>query len=173
MNTEIELLDRVRDGDREAFAHLYERHAMQSLTIARDAARHDAEDVVAEVWLRIWQRPPEIRSDFGGWLRKVVVHAARRRRADRLRIGTLDRYLGDGEPGTSPTRTIARREAIDLLRDARRDGRLTETEYEAIVDALQGEATGREIAAERGVSRSAWGDRVRRAREKLRALALG
>ncbi|MET0461112.1 MAG: sigma-70 family RNA polymerase sigma factor [Ilumatobacteraceae bacterium] len=49
------LIDRVRDGDRDAFAMLYERHRPAARRFARSLVRtdSDADDVVAEVFARV------------------------------------------------------------------------------------------------------------------------
>jgi RNA polymerase sigma-70 factor, ECF subfamily len=83
---DAELLDRVRRGDEQAMAALYDRYSRVvysvALRVLRDPA--SAEDVLQEVFLGIWRRPEgfvSTRGSVGGWLAVV----ARNRAIDSLR----------------------------------------------------------------------------------------
>jgi RNA polymerase sigma factor (sigma-70 family) len=168
--TDSELLESIRSGDDHAFATLYERHAKASIQYAHASAGADAEDVVSEVWMRVWMNPPKHGESFQNWLRIVVRRSAYRFGRRRTLVGTLK---PGPSSGTSPTRGLARREAVSLLHQARASGDLTTREFSAIVHDLDESRSQTELASESGLSRTAWADRVRRARKKLRIIALG
>ena len=80
------LLDLVRAGDEEALAKLYDSHGRLvysvALRVLRDPAR--AEDVLQDVFLKIWRKPDSFvaaRGNLGPWLAIV----ARNRSIDVLR----------------------------------------------------------------------------------------
>ncbi len=84
--TDEQLVARVREGDRNAFALLYDRHADVcfgvAMRIVRD--RNDAEEVMQEAWLYAWRnlhRYDPTRCRVGTWLVMVV----RSRALDRAR----------------------------------------------------------------------------------------
>jgi RNA polymerase sigma-70 factor (ECF subfamily) len=81
-----QLLDRVRRGDEQAMATLYDRYSRivysVALRVLRDPA--SAEDVLQDVFLGIWRKPETFvatRGSLGGWLAVV----ARNRAIDTLR----------------------------------------------------------------------------------------
>ena len=83
---DIQLLERIRRGDEQAMAALYDRYSKivysVALRVLRDAA--SAEDVLQDVFLGIWRRPESFvsaRGSLGGWLAVV----ARNRSIDMLR----------------------------------------------------------------------------------------
>lgn len=83
---DVQLLDRVRRGDEQAMAAIYDRYSRVvysvALRVLRDPA--SAEDVVQDVFLGLWRRPEgfiSARGSLGGWLAVV----ARNRSIDTLR----------------------------------------------------------------------------------------
>ncbi|HRE49841.1 MAG TPA: RNA polymerase sigma factor [Flavitalea sp.] len=75
---EKELLMQLSEDDSQAFRVLLEQHHrfcyQVALDFLQDSAR--AEDIVQEVFLRVWlrrKRMPEV-ENFGGWLRTVTVN---------------------------------------------------------------------------------------------------
>jgi RNA polymerase sigma-70 factor (ECF subfamily) len=83
---DLDLLDRVRRGDEDAMAALYDRYGKVvysvSLRVLRDPA--SAEDVLQDVFMSLWRRPDTFvpaRGSLGGWLAVV----ARNRSIDVLR----------------------------------------------------------------------------------------
>jgi len=80
------LVERARGGDKDAFGQLYRLFRPPILAMARLKAGGDADDVVAEVFLRAWSALPQYRdtgAPFVSWLfgiaRHVVVDEFRRR----------------------------------------------------------------------------------------------
>jgi len=83
---DAQLLDRVRRGDEQAMATLYDRYSRVvysvALRVLRDPA--SAEDVLQDVFLGVWRKPETFisaRGSLGGWLAVV----ARNRAIDTLR----------------------------------------------------------------------------------------
>ena len=83
---DVQLLERVRRGEEQAMATLYDRYSKVvysvALRVLRDSA--SAEDVLQDVFLALWRRPETFvaaRGSLGGWLAVV----ARNRAIDSLR----------------------------------------------------------------------------------------
>ena len=83
---DVQLLGRIRRGDEQAMAAIYDRYSRVvysvALRVLRDPA--SAEDVVQDVFLGLWRRPEgfiSARGSLGGWLAVV----ARNRSIDTLR----------------------------------------------------------------------------------------
>lgn len=76
---DAELLQAIAGGDRSAFDRLSRRHLDRAYGVAlrMTGSRADAEDVVQDVFLRLWQRPDAWRpgqAQFSTWLYRVVVN---------------------------------------------------------------------------------------------------
>ena len=76
---DAELLRAVAGGDRAAFDRLSRRHLDRAYGVAlrMTGSRADAQDVVQDVFLRLWQRPDAWRpgqAQFSTWLYRVVVN---------------------------------------------------------------------------------------------------
>ena len=83
---DAQLLDRVRRGDEQAMAALYDKYSRLVYSVALRVLRDPAssEDVLQDVFLGIWRRPETFvsaRGSLGGWLAVV----ARNRSIDMLR----------------------------------------------------------------------------------------
>lgn len=73
----IELVERARDGDREAFgelAHQFEP-VVFAIVLRRLRNRSEAREVTQEVFLRAMRKLPQLREveRFPGWLRQIAV----------------------------------------------------------------------------------------------------
>ena len=87
------LLDRVRSGDRDAFAVFVDRYGLMVLRTARLILRDDdlAEDVCQEVFLKSWRRAGDLQGeDAAAWLNRIAANEAitawrRRNRLVRIR----------------------------------------------------------------------------------------
>ncbi|MEO8677962.1 MAG: sigma-70 family RNA polymerase sigma factor [Vicinamibacterales bacterium] len=87
-----QVVARARDGDREAFRALVERHSRYLFGLAQrmTGSAQDAEDVVQETWLKAHKQLGrfEARADFRTWLHRICVNCsidlirARRHRED-------------------------------------------------------------------------------------------
>jgi RNA polymerase sigma-70 factor (ECF subfamily) len=114
------LMRRVREGDENAFAALYDRYAAQVNGVALSILRRPAlaEDVTHDVFLRLWQQPAlfdPARGNFVGWLLRVTRNRAidvlRRQRegAGNGPDGDVASWMPDPGPGPED-------EAIDGMR---------------------------------------------------------
>ena len=125
------LIGRIRHGDAEALASLYDRHANRVYSLALRILRHpaDAEDVVQETFLQVWHqaaRFDERRASVEGWLLMI----ARSRALDRLRRSG---------------RRSRREEGLDPLQ---RDVSDVPASGRSVDHALIGEADGRAVRQE-------------------------
>jgi RNA polymerase sigma-70 factor, ECF subfamily len=73
------LMQRVARGDHAAFARLLERHSSRMLSLARHTlmASSEAEDVVQEAFVRVWQHAARFdagQSLFTTWLHRIVLN---------------------------------------------------------------------------------------------------
>jgi RNA polymerase sigma-70 factor (ECF subfamily) len=73
------LLAYIADGDRRAFAVLMDRHLDRAFSLARRVLNNksDAEDVVQDAFLKVWQKAGQWqpgRAQFSTWLYRVVVN---------------------------------------------------------------------------------------------------
>jgi RNA polymerase sigma-70 factor (ECF subfamily) len=103
------LVQRVAEGDHDAFALLYDRHGALVFGIAKRVLgnREQAEDVTQSVFLQIWTRPEMFAGgNFAAWVARVARNAsldvlrsaAVRTRAPELPLdvpaeGNLDEYV--------------------------------------------------------------------------------
>lgn len=82
----IQLLQRIANGDREAFPQLYDRYAPLVFTFATRLlrVRSDAEDLLQEVFLQVWRQAQSYQQDRGSpeaW----IIMITRSRAIDKLR----------------------------------------------------------------------------------------
>lgn len=78
-DTDESLMARIAGGDQAAFGRLVDRHVDRALRLAQRmlGSRADAEDMVQEVFLKIWRKAESWRSGRGAfttWLWRVVVN---------------------------------------------------------------------------------------------------
>ncbi len=80
---EAELIDRARDGDRDAFEELVRRHAdrLYAVVIRLVADDGEAQEVTQEAFLRAWRSIGRFqgRSQFFTWLYRIGINEAKRR----------------------------------------------------------------------------------------------
>jgi RNA polymerase sigma-70 factor, ECF subfamily len=128
--TDIALLDRIARRDQAALAELYDRHCRLLfsliLRILRD--RGEAEDVLQEVFVRVWDRADSYNPSLGtpaAWL----VRISRNRAIDRLRSRTVragilaselqrPEQTADPAPDADPERYAASSEERRVIADA-------------------------------------------------------
>ena len=79
--TDAELVARARDGDREAFATLVERHGgrVRSILLRLTGDVDQADDLAQETFLRAYRGLDGFRGDarFGTWIVQIALHLAR------------------------------------------------------------------------------------------------
>lgn len=131
---DMELIERTRRGDREAFDELVRRYERQVYNLAYRLTGNydDASDVVVEAFVRAFQGLHTFRGDahFGTWLYRVVLNAFydSRKRAKgpqhtvsleqdlELEGDTLARQIEDTSPG--PQELVEQREREQVLQRA-------------------------------------------------------
>lgn len=170
--TDEDLLRRVAARDPAALASLYDRYAPLVYGLARRIVRDEdqAEDLVQEVFLRLWNRPEVYdrgRGTFRAWLLSIAHHLAvdvlRRRRRE---VSYQDKLAGPGtdDPVDTAMGQLEGAAVRSLL------GRLPPDQRRVIELAYFEGLTQREIAARLGEPLGTVKTRLRLGIIKLRAL---
>lgn len=174
----IEARERIRAGDRAAFADLYDRYAA---TVHRHAARltgdlPTAEDVMSETFLTAWRTREQVDPEggsLGPWLLGIATNKARNhRRGVGRRLAFLAR-----QPKPKETEDFAEASAERL--DHRRElaavravlDRLRQPEREVLALCVWAGLDYAQTADALGVPVGTVRSRLSRARKRLRALA--
>lgn len=154
----------ITRGRREALAEIYERHGTHAQRLARQVCGADrADDVVQQVFLRLWQTPAAFDVERGS-LRSYLMRMTRGRALDLLRSDSCPRNSEhDVRPARTPqeendpSTTVGTRlghDAEEML------GRLPVSQREAIALCLRG-YTYREVAQALGQPEGAIKGRIR------------
>lgn len=151
--TDNDLLSRVAEGDRRAFAALYDGTAPRVLGLVTQVLRDPAqsEEVTQEVYLEVWQNAARFDGSKGKALSWMLT-VARRRAIDRVRASqsSRDRDMKVGirdqpTPFDVVSETIDMRFANNDVRDAMT--RISVLQREVIELAYFGNLTQSEISA--------------------------
>jgi RNA polymerase sigma-70 factor, ECF subfamily len=172
---DLDLVRRIRSGDRAALGELYDRYASQALAVAVRVLedRGTAEDVVHDVFVTVWQkvdRFDEARGSLRGWLLTVV----RNRAIDRLRRTRPTEDVADvdaiGRLRTTPNPVWEEAiRSLDRLALADAMAQLPDEQRQAIELAYFGGHTYRRVAELTAVSPGTAASRMRLALARLRA----
>jgi RNA polymerase sigma factor (sigma-70 family) len=183
---DVDLLSRMRAGDRRAVDDLYVRFSRPAFTLARRVLGDDtlAEDVVQEVFLGVWRNPGAYDGDrgtFPAWLMALVHHGAvdavRREESHRRRRNRAEEDLALTTPASARDveDDVWARVVSDRVRTAL--GGLPPAQREALTLAYYGGYTQREVAAltsaPLGTVKTRMLAGMRRLREELGGAALG
>lgn len=170
---DVELLTRAQEGDRLAFADLYDRHVRpvywQAYSVVHDAG--EAEEVTQDVFITAWRRIRAIRPVDGSllpWLLVTARYTALNayRRASRRRNDALDDHVLEGadSPVEREIEAAQVRAEIDKAVAA-----LTENDRRLYELCVEGDRTYEQAARELGVSHAVVRNRLHRLRTRLRA----
>ena len=94
----LDLVNRAKARDREAFEMLVEQHATEVYRLtAAIVGPGDAADVAQEAFVVAWQQLPKLRDDgsFTSWLRRICVNRSRNWLRDRGRRPRAALDIGD------------------------------------------------------------------------------
>ncbi len=174
------LMDAIAEGDRDAFATLYDLYASRVYGMAMRVLRRDAdaEAVVSDVFLSLWKDPRGFDPSRGP-LRTYLLVLARSRSIDRLRAGATraqrtEAAMTESTPALvdrlgsqRPDVVVAEREDQDLVRCA--VGRLNEKQRTPLEMAYFGGLTHAEIAQQLGEPLGTIKTRIRTALQTLRS----
>ncbi len=97
VETDLRIIASIQQGDKSALAELYDRHSAWMMAVAYRILnnRNDAEDLLHDVFLEIWNKAATYnpkRGRLGGWLAVKV----RSRALDRLRASnTVKKHISE------------------------------------------------------------------------------
>jgi RNA polymerase sigma factor (sigma-70 family) len=183
---DVDLLSRMRAGDRRAVDDLHARFSRPAFTLARRVLGDDtlAEDVVQEVFLGVWRDPGAYDGDrgtFPAWLMALVHHeavdAVRREESHRRRRNRDEEDLALTTPASARDveDDVWARVVSDRVRTAL--GGLPAAQREVLTLAYYGGYTQREVAAltsaPLGTVKTRMLAGMRRLREELGGATLG
>lgn len=116
------LVERVRQGDGQAFGTLVERYSDQAFAVAYGFLQHaeDAEDLVQDAFIRALEKIDSLGrgSSFGPWFYRLLVNAALNRRKYLARRQTQevpDAVAGRESPAADADRAELRRRLAGAL----------------------------------------------------------
>jgi RNA polymerase sigma-70 factor (ECF subfamily) len=170
--TDAAVIQRVLDGDTDAFAIIVNRYHERYARVAHQMLgdRDDAEEAVQETFVRAYRslRRYEDRERFGGWLLRILVNRCRTAGAKRSRRERTFLRLDERTPIDGDDRPAERREWREEIRRAL--ARLEPDQREAFVLKHVEDLSYEEIAGITGAGVSALKMRVKRACERLREI---
>ena len=170
---DVELLTRAQEGDRLAFADLYDRHVRpvywQAYSVVHDAG--EAEEVTQDVFVTAWRKIRTITPVDGSllpWLLVTARYTALNayRRASRRRNDALDGDVLDGDD--SPVEREIEAAQVRAEIDKAVAG-LAENDRKLYELCVEGDRTYEQAARELGVSHAVVRNRLHRLRTRLRA----
>jgi len=175
MAGDLQLWERIRSGDPEAFGDLYERHAraVQSYCLWRSADLQAAEDATATVFLEAWRKRGRLTlsSDSAAPLLLGIANNVVRRqwRSERRHRDALERVRNAGQiPNDPEAEAIARLDAMQQLREGGEAiRRLPRREREVLALLAWSDLSYAEIAEALGLPIGTVRSRLARARTRL------
>lgn len=105
--TERDLLAECKNGSREAFDLLYQRHQRRVFSVALNFFGGDeasAKDITQQVFLKIFDRLGEFRgqAEFTTWLYRMTVNACIDEQRKRRRFFSIENFFGDLKTRRTP-----------------------------------------------------------------------
>jgi len=173
-----DLVQRARDGDRDAFGELVRihQHGVYTLAVRLVRDRDQASDVAQDAFVRAWRAMPEFRGDakFSTWIHRITVNTAwtHRSRQNRVRLDSLDALPSDPEAVTlDPIRAGESASAGPQIERALME--LSESIRAVVVLKDVYDWSHSEIAEYLGISVTAAKVRLHRGRKDLRSKLVG
>ena len=144
-----DVIDRARNGDRTAFAELYDKHvdSVYRYLLYRVREPSDAEDLCSEVFTRAFANIHRYRwqgKSFLAWLYTIARNAVTDRRRRERPTVEIDHAYGLAEDGPTAHDRAVHGEAVDALRGAVRH--LTSEQQEVLVLRFVENRSSREVA---------------------------
>ena len=169
---ESTLLGELAEGGEGALAALFERHrrAVYAQAFMETGSRADAEEVLQDVFLLLWQKRRRIRLVGGSvlpWLLVTARNLARNRRRYQQRRSTVQLFEGLADQGEDPEAIVARGELARLLERALAG--LDEIDRRIVQCCLVDGMSYREAAAQLQSTHATVRSRLSRARSSMRA----
>lgn len=169
---ESTLLGELAEGGEGALAALFERHRrpVYAQAFMETGSRADAEEVLQDAFLLLWQKRRRIRLVGGSvlpWLLVTARNLARNRRRYQQRRSTAQLFEGPADQGEDPEAIVARGELARLLERAL--GRLDEIDRRIVQCCLVDGMSYREAAAQLQSTHATVRNRLSRARSSMRA----
>jgi RNA polymerase sigma-70 factor, ECF subfamily len=165
--TDAQIVHRVLAGDREAFAHLVDRHHARCLRVAVHLLGDPdaADDVVQDAFVRAYRSLGSYREQdrFGAWLTRIVVNRCRSEQMRASRWSSIEVV-----PEPFERHEHDRQDTREALAHAL--AQLEPAQREAIVLRFADERSFDEMSTITGVGVSALKMRVHRACARLRSL---
>jgi RNA polymerase sigma-70 factor (ECF subfamily) len=171
-----ELVIRLVDRDREALAELYDRHASMLLALAKRVlgSREEAEEVVQEALLQVWNQADRYRSERSS-VSTWMVLITRSRAIDRLRnrkvvertVAAIEREESSAHASPEGVGAVLRHERGARLHEEL--ARLPDEQRDVLDRAFFQGMTQREIAERTGIPLGTVKTRTLLAMKKLRA----
>lgn len=169
--SDLAIINRVLDGDVEAYARLVDRHYDRCARVALRIVgnREDAEEALQDAFLRAFNAlgDYEDRERFSAWLTRIVVNQCRTVLARTRRRETVFPDLDPGELGFAAIAPDDGDAWPDLERAL---AQLPASQREALVLRYADDLTYEEMARITGAGESALKMRVQRAFVRLRSL---
>ena len=144
-----DVIDRARNGDRAAFAELYDTHvdSVYRYLLYRVREPSDAEDLTSEVFTRAFANIHRYRwqgKSFLAWLYTIARNAVTDRRRRERPTVEIDTAYGLAEDGPTAHERAVHGEAVDALRGAVQH--LTAEQQEVLVLRFVENRSSREVA---------------------------
>jgi len=169
--SDAELVAGCRNGDQKAWNELVERFSRYVYAISTQAFRlseHDAEDVFQEVFTRVYERLPSLRSDDA--IRPWIGQMTRNCCLDRIRAGGREVVLEEVDEVEANDEIAELDEAFAVRQGL---ANLTEECREVLDRFFCRDESYRTIGDELGIPPGTIASRISRCLDKLRAQFLG
>jgi len=171
---DTELVAQVRRGDMRAFGLLYDRYARDVYALAAHVVpRADAEEIVQDVFVRVWNNARQFDADRGSfvaWLMTIARHRViddlRRQRGSRSLQDVEDVLLNAEDPAADVEQEAWVRERRLILLEAIR--KLPAEQRRVVVLAYFGGLSRASIAHELGLPLGTVKKRIQLGLQKLR-----